>query len=331
MKLRTKTSYFQNLPEGEAPKRFWPGVFKYLYILLILCILASVGYFFAMRLIYFEGTGQVEVEKYTLSGLKSGRVTRLYKMPGESFKPGEALAVIELGQECRIDEPDMRPINMAYDIKKLEADLMVYRSQRSALKKIEKPDILYRALEVGIPVSSKKEDEDLIKEKDLLTKKIELLTAEIKVRKKELAELKDSLALGNSYSGCETETVFAPFEGTVDHITRKPNEFIGGGEPLITVMSKKAQAVIEAYVDWDTMKYLKRGKILTVTFPDGTKYKTPVSELTSAAAPSAEIIKKNYVPVESKLRILLLPQNEEDGNYWKHNDRVEVIVKGNRL
>jgi multidrug resistance efflux pump len=331
MKLRTKKSYFQNLPEGEAPNRFWPRAFKFLYFLILASIIVSVCYFFVVRVLYFKGNGQVEVEKHLLSSLKSGRLIRLYKSPGEYFNAGQILATIDLEQECRVMEPDIRPTRLAYDIKKMEADLRLYRSQRNALRETEKPAILYRALEIGRPVSSAKEEEEILLEKDRLGKKIELLAAEINVRKRELAELKTQLASGAYSSGCGTETVFAPFEGVVDHVTRKPSEFIGRGEPLLTVVSKNASVTIEAYVDWKVIKYLNEGETLAVTFPDGTKCQAVIAELASAATQSPERILKNYVPVESKLRILLVPENEKDSLYWINNDRVKVTVTGKRL
>lgn len=332
MKLRTKKSYFQNLPEGQAPVRFWPRVFKYLYFALLISIVAGILYLFAMRVFYFKGNGYVEVEKYILSSLNSGRVVKLYKLPGENFKAGQPLAQIDLDLECRIDEPDIRPTRLAYDIKKMEGDLRVYQSQLDALGEIEMPEyILYRALEVGKPVTSDKEEEEIRQEKDQLQNKIALLTAEIRVRKWELAELKRLLTKEKYYTGCESETVFAPFEGVIDHLTRKPGEYIGGGEPLLTVISKETRVTVEAYVSWKTMKYLDRGKVLTITFPDGTKTLGIISEFASAATQSVEKIKQNYLPVESKPWILLLPENEKDRQHWIDNDRVEVRVTGGKL
>ena len=334
MKLRTKKSYFQNLPEGQAPLRFWPRVFKFLYFALLISIAVGILCVFVMRAVYFKGNGQVEIEKHKLSALDSGRLVKLYKLPGEYFKAGQPLAQIDLDLECRIDEPDIRPTQLAYDIKKMEADLKVYRSQLDALEEIEiqMPEgILYRALEVGAPVSSSKEEKEILLEKDQLKKKIELLTAEIRVRKWELTELKRLLSGVKTSSGCETETIFAPFEGVVDHITRKQGEFVGGGEPLLTVISKKARVTVEAYVSWKTMKYLKRGKTLTVTFPDGTKTRGIITEFKSVASQSVELIKKNYLPVESKPWILLVPGNEKDRQHWIDNDRVEVRITGGKL
>ena len=331
MKLRTKKSYFQNLPEGEAPNRFWPRALKFLYFMLLFSIVFGIGYFFTLRLLYFNGKGQVEVEKHMLSTLKSGRLIRLYKSPGEHFQTGQVLAVIDLDQECRTIEPDIRPTRLAYDIKKMEADLRIYRSQLNALKKIENPDVLYRALEVGKPVSSSREEEEILLERDRLSKKIEPLAAEINIRKRELAELKAQLASESYSSACAAESIFAPFEGVVDHVTRKPSEFIGSGEPLLTVVSKEAPVTIEAYFDWKAIKYLDMEDTLTVTFPDGTKCQGAIAEIASAATQSAETLRKNYLPVESKLRILLVPENEKDSQYWKNNDRVEVTVTGKRL
>jgi multidrug resistance efflux pump len=331
MKLRTKKSYFQYLPEGKAPNRFWPSVFKFLYFIALISIVFGVCYFIIVRGLFFKGNGQVEVEKYMLSSLKSGRLIRLYKSPGEHFKTGQILAEIDLDQECRVNEPDIRPTRLAYDIKIMEADLRVYQSQLNALKKIEPPDILYRALEVGTPASSAGEEKEILLEKDRLLKKIELLAAEINVRKRELTEIEAQLALKTSSPVCATESIFAPFEGVVDHVTRKPGEFIGGGEPLLTVVSKDIQVTIEAYFDWKEIKYIDKKETLTVTFPDGTKCQGAITELASAATQSVNTLKKDYLPVESKLRILLVPENKKDSQYWINNDRVKVTVTGKRL
>jgi len=55
MKLRTKKSHFQNLPEEKTPRRILPILLKFFYYLMLLGVLGGLGYVVAMRYIYFTG------------------------------------------------------------------------------------------------------------------------------------------------------------------------------------------------------------------------------------------------------------------------------------
>lgn len=329
MKLRTKKSYFQNLPEGQAPKRFWPQVVKFFYLMLLIGIVAGVCYVVAMRFLYFKGNGLVETEKVILSSSKSGTIKAVYKSQGQSFKAGEILAEIELEKDCRIPEPDIRPTRLAHDIFRLEAEVDVFKRQLSTLKPIENPLVLHRALEIGSTNTMIRQEEQIQKEQNRLREKIALLTVEIKGKKAELSALRKELAPDQS-PVCQIEAIRAPFDGFIFHVTRKPDEYIGRGDPLVVAIPEGANVSIEAYLNWNLTRYIVREKVITVTFPDGTTSVGKVADFASAATNTVSQIRKNYMPVESKLWIRLIPTTDKDRLLWKQYDRMDINITGER-
>lgn len=303
---------------------------KYLYFLLLLSIVAGVGYVLALRFLYFRGNGQVEIEKRILSSQKPGKVKVVYRAQGEEFSTGDVLAVIDLDRDCgQVAPPDSRPARLAHEIKRLQAEHRVYRSKHSALK-LEAPDaVLRRALEIGTTDSARRESERIQREQQRLKEKMALLAAEIEVKKIELAALETELAV-TSGPACELETIYAPFDGVVRHVTRKQDEFIDKGEPLMVVLPDQAEVAVDAYFDWKVLRFVDQGDTMTITFPDGSSGQGTVAGFASASTQAPVRDRKNYVPVESKLLIHIIPQNDKDRLHWQQYDRMDVLVTGER-
>ncbi|MCP3942518.1 MAG: HlyD family efflux transporter periplasmic adaptor subunit [Desulfobacteraceae bacterium] len=329
MKLRTKKSHFQNLSEGRAPRRILPVVMKVFYFLVLLSILGGVCYLVLMKFLYFKGTGQVEIEKRILSSKKGGTVTFIGKVEGETFAAGDLLAVIDPGQECLEQIPDILPTRLFHEIQKIQAEYKVYQSQLGALESVQKKPVLYRALEIGQTNTSLRKLEIIQQKQERLKEKMALLAAEITIKKKELTVLEKHLTV-EADTTCDAEKLLAPFNGVVSHVTRQKDEYIDKGDSLMVVMPENALVAVEAYLDWQVLDYIDKGEIMTIIFPDGLATRGMVTGFTSAAMHSPQRFRKDYVPVESKLLVHLSPLNEKDAFFWKRYDRMDVRVRGER-
>lgn len=360
MKLRTKKSHFQNLPEGTPPTKFLPQLLRFFYYLLLLAILGAVCVILVKRYLYFTGTGQVEVSKVKISSEHGGTLQILHKGTGDSFAKGDVLARIRQEPGCiespplpevediveQVRRPDPRLIRLRYSILQKEAEKQLLQQRLSAVEgEIEKDQdtaILYRALEIG-DVISKRKNQEMIRNSRKLRDQINLLAVDIRLKKEELAMLElaeAELALLKRQAPppvtqelpfeCVYEDIVADFSGKVDHVTRKASEYLRKGEPLFVVIPENNAVVIEAYINRKNLRFLKEGEIMSVEFPDRTTSSGRIKEFVSSGRYHTERIKEDYIPVKTELLVTLIPTVESDKHIWQLFDRMDVRVKGER-
>ncbi len=328
MKLRTKKSHFQILPEGEPPKRVLPRIMKFAYYLLLLAIVGGVCFILLMRYMYFTGRGQVEIGKVKISSEHGGKIKAIERKVGDTFLPGDILAVVDLRRDCLKITPDIRLTRLDFVIQEKQSQYDLYTARLKELDAEQKTEILHRALEIG-DAASRRRNEEVVREVYRLREKTGLLAAEISIKKEELAILEQELLVTQDPT-CDVETIRSSFAGSVYHVTRRPDEYIKKGEPLFMVIPEGEGVVVEAFFDRKDLRYISTGGKMTIQFPD--KY-TSVGEITnyySVAKASPDRNKKDYLPVEAKLRVNLKPTTKDDRNHWQLYDRMDVKVKGER-
>lgn len=328
MKLRTKKSHFQNLPEEKTPRHILPILLKFFYYLMLLGVLGGLGYVVAMRYIYFTGRGQVEIEKIKISSRHGGTIQSIRRQVGEIFAAGDLLAEIYTGIECPTHQPDLRPVRLAHEIKLKQSQLDIYSNRKKALEAEVTADILPRALEIGDAFTIRKNHE-VQRETKLLKEKIDLLAAEIAIKREELAALKKALT-NTSEAFCGLEMVETAFAGSVYRVIHQPSEYVGKGEPFLIVTPEASNVFIEAYFDEKHIQYLVKGQTLVVEFPDRTTSKGEIVDYSSSASYAADRTLKDYLPVEARLRVDLKPINPSEAVRWRRYDRMDVIVRGER-
>lgn len=363
MRIRTKKSHFQNLPEGSSPARFLPQLLRFFYLLLLLAILVTVCVIVVRKFLYFTGSGQVEVAKVKISSEHGGTVDALFKRKGESFTKGEILARIKREPECIERAPleeetsvegvgaqptavrrDPRIVRLQFALRQKQAELQVLDEQLTDMTirgELEQDTaLLHRALEVG-DIISRKKNVELMKNSRKLRDKIKKLELEIELNKEELAALESvtqtlsmtkrpEAATIEPLARCEFEQIEATFSGQVDYVTRTSPEYIKKGEPLFVVVPENNNVVVEAYINRKNMPFLQKGKTLSIEFPDKRKSIGQVEEFVSSARYHTEKITENYIPVKTSIQITLAPVSELDRQIWRGYDRMDVKVRGER-
>jgi multidrug resistance efflux pump len=328
MKLRTKKSHFQNLPEGRAPRTLTPLLLKYAYYLALIGVVIGIIYVVGLRYLYFRGRGQVEIEKTKISSEYGGRIEAIRRQAGDSFSAGDILAVIDTGIECAPKPSDARLIRLVHDIELNQSELDIYTKRFKELADLQDLDILPRALEIG-NVRSHRQPQEISREMDRLKEKTDLLSAEIAIKRKELADLEKDLAARRD-AFCGLETIRSAFAGRVYRVMHRPSEYVKKGEPLFVLTAKEANVLVEAFFDRKDIRYLAGGRKMTIEFPDRTTSQGQVIDYLSSASYYADRTEKNYLPVEAKLRVNLKPVATEEIDRWKRYDRMDVMVTGER-
>lgn len=333
MRLRSQKSHFQNLPEGTPPAKLLPKILRLLYFLVLLCVVGALCSIFIKRFLYFTGEGHVEVARVNISTTSDGVVRLLNKTTGESFVKGDVLAQIWKGQSCTEVTPNIRLIRLKYEIKQQQYEHKLILDQlyqlETNLEASQETTILRRALEIG-DVSSRRKAEELML-RDLMNKQqsADKLLAEIKIKEAELALLDQEYASVKK-SQCEFEDIVATFSGTIDHVTRRTSEYLKRGEPLFMVIPESDSVAVAAYIDTKNLHFLDKGKQMTIQFPDKSAGVGEITEFVSSARSQAYLVKNDYVPVSTELRVTLKPLTEQDARKWRMFDRMDVKVKGER-
>jgi multidrug resistance efflux pump len=330
MKLKSRKSHFQTLPEGQAPRRLLPVLLKFAYYLLLLGVLFGLIYVVAVRYLYISGKGQVETEKRIIGSAYGGRIKTLARQAGDAFSVGDILAVIDTGIECPVVEPDMRPVRLAYDIRLKQSERDIYARQLKTLESSMADGILPRALEIGDAYTLRK-NQDSERDMQRLQEKIDLLSAEIAAKQQEMAILKQTQATpAKRTRGCGLEKLEVPFAGRVAHVVHQPGEHAEKGAPLFIVTPEGSAVFVEAFFDKKHLRYLGAGKAMTIEFPDRTTSRGTVVDYLSSASYYAERDRKDYLPVEARLRVNLKPADPADAALWRRYDRMDVLVRGER-
>ncbi|WP_457573349.1 HlyD family secretion protein [Desulfolithobacter sp.] len=328
MKLRTRKSYFNNLPEGNPPIRILPRITRLIYFLALFSIIAGVLYLLAMRIVFFTGRGQVEHQKTVLSSAKGGKIVQLVKTEGDFVVQGEVLAQIARPDECE-DGPDLRIEKLIYDIKSMQAKLAILQEQLKSRGQSVNTEILYRALEIGSASFRRKLKEQTVRE-EKLRKEVELLKAEITVRQKELVILQQLLSKPPDPS-CRYETIIAPFDGLVYLVKAKEHEYIRSGKPLFVLIADNAPVYIDAYTKGKYLQYITPGSQMTIIFPDRYQSIGRVEQISSSAQAVVKRQRKDYIPISTMIRIKLVPPGPEEEKIWQKYDRIVLKVRGRKL
>jgi len=273
--------------------------------------------------VYFKGTGIVEIDKTNLSPVHGGEITSLQVMAGDTVKKGELLATIKPSKNCI-----KKNNTIEY---KLKHDLSLLKFRKDSLEKqvnqisTEHNTYLQRALEVELSESH------LYPTHNKNLKKLELslenLNAEIAIKTNYLKQIK-VYNIPITSSNCANEYLKTPFSGLVYAVSAKENEFAHRGKPLITLVDKNKQVRIEAYLSNDYLEYLYVGKEISIQFPDKKQSRGIIKKIESNATLASERKWQGYDPVKTRVRATITPLSSASHQNWGNYDRMLVEIKG---
>jgi multidrug resistance efflux pump len=324
MRLRNRISYITSLPEKTATKRIKPKITRLLYFLSLGLIVIYLGYFIAGRFLYINGRGLVEVEKIQISSTHGGRIATLLAKEGQKIKKGGLIAKIDALKEC-VPEEDRALQKLKLDIGMNEQRLALLKAKQNELNKIQNSQIVRRALEFekrDTQYSSRSQNEYSKLGSDIiLTKK------EIELQRIQLKALKRSMYKRILPAECRTEVILSPYAAQVQVVWHRAKEFVNRGEPIVTLLRDHSSVRIVAYVKGDSLKHISPGKIIDITFPDGTKSSGVVKAIHSSAYSISEANWSSYDSPATELGVHLYPLSKDEEKIWKRYDRMEVQVR----
>ncbi len=330
MKLNNRKDFMTSLPEGEAPRS---KKFKYtvlLYFVGISFLVLYLIYALGIRFLFFSETGFVEVEKTTISSISGGRILSLTGEEGEKLRANEVIATIKSNLNCTqiaMANIDNRTENLRFDINSDKLQLKFLRDQIRQIKIEEKENQVFRALELTGEIFY--DSEKLLRDKRKLENEANLLNYKLKLQ---VARLQDMVIINaaEELPQCSHEAILLPFSTTIYSVQKRVNEVVTRSESIMRVIADDAPVRIDFYLNMDLHTSLEVGDVLQLELPGEIKSSGEIEAITSSALNIDRRIFDEYIPVTTKLRVLLKPLDTEQAAIWRSFDQKMVRVRGRK-
>jgi len=257
------------------------------------------------------------VDSVVLSASYSGNITSLTIQEGESIQKGALLLNIDPLQDCTASKQSPLQLKLTLDKQLKQERLQALKQQ---LNHSQANQTLYRALALG------QQKNDLTKE---LQSKINLLGQEIKTQTRLLQTLKQTRQKpSDTIPGCQNQAIVAPFNAVVRRVLKNNHEFIHQGEALIILENQQATVWIEGYLNEYDLKSVYVGQPLTIEFPDNNEGYGVIKRINATASAFAERKWHYYEPVDTQVRLFIIPADSQQSRLWKRYNLLRVQIKG---
>ncbi len=321
MRIRKRRSYLTSLPETVAPEKTVHKISHWLYLVVLLIVFGYFLYYLYLVLTGFEGYGQVKVEKTNLSSTIDGNLSNIAVSESQVVAKGELIASLTPAQICD-QKPDFQLDKLSYEIELKNARIDSLRQQLAGLRESADMLQLRRALEL---------DDDLydeIQQSEKLRFQLGLLIKERDIQQQLRRTLGMQLAVASVPKQCQPYSIVAPFDGIVKKILFNPQEFVKKGDPIVIYESFNAPVTIEAFLSKHELKNLAEGANVDIAFPDGRFGTGIIEAIHSTAYAFPKVQWEDYEPLDTRIRIKVIPIDQEQALLWKNYDLMRVRVEG---
>jgi biotin carboxyl carrier protein len=161
-----------------------------------------------------------------------------------------------------------------------------------------------------------------------MNRKRESLDHEILAAETHLKELSRWSRSEESAQG--PERVLSPVSGEVYKTYKQRGDPFKRNDIILTVIEPDATVSIEGYFPEKELKYVTAGKEVTVIFPDGRKCRGVIDTIFAAASSQPELLKENYIPIESGLVVAIRPLLAREAHLWRRYDRMDARIRLNK-
>lgn len=325
MRLRNRKSFMTTLPEDAPPVRRGARITHRIYLLVLLSLLVYLAYIAFDRMFFLQAWGQVEVEKIAISSSRGGRIETLVVGEGDRVPAGGLVARIAAPQECRSeDDPRVQRLHMDVQLSRSRISVLGDRL-RDRRARADELGGLRRALEIDTRTS--REARELADEVDQLEQELALARQRLRIEQQQAARLAANLAARPLAMECAREELRAPKDATVLYVGYKTSEVVTRAQTIVTLIPARPQVRVETYLDSDQLDAVQVGKKMTVEFSDGTKGRGVVEAIYSSAYRSAYREWQDYMPLPSRVRVHVVPENATERQRWLAYDRMDVRVR----
>ena len=325
MRLHNRKSFMTSLPDNNPAPRRGPNLTHRLYLLIVLSLVAYLGYLIYERVFFLEAWGQVEVAKVVVSSSRGGRLDSLSVKEGQAVDQGTLLGRIAAAEECDPEVPSrLRELRMQTQLTQSRAHRLQGTLQDKQ-EKVEEFSTLRRALEINNATSGqlRKLNEDIQE----LQRDLSQARQTLRIEREQSQALETDWTNRPPPPECSPEALRAPRDATVLHVAHQQDEVVTRAQPIVTLVPDDSPVRIEAYLDEDELDEVHVGKHMTIEFPDGYQSVGRIDAIRSSAYQAARRTKQNYVPVSTRVRLDIVPETAKARERWQMYDRMDVSVR----
>ncbi len=127
--------------------------------------------------------------------------------------------------------------------------------------------------------------------------------------------------------GLFDDQLITAHSGEVFMLFKQPGDLCSRGEALVSIQQTDPVVKINGFFPLHALTYIKPGKNVTVFFPDKHKSKGIIERVYSTALPEPKLIKKEYMPIEVKIKVEILPLKPQERALWKEYEQMDVLVR----
>ncbi|WP_448556101.1 hypothetical protein [Thalassotalea montiporae] len=329
MKLYNRKSYISSAPEGQSKESTPSKVTQWVYFVILAFMACYLLYLLIKPYFIISANGIVNIERSSLMSSYTGRISKLHIKETDEITSGQLIATLAPEKACLAENNK--------DLTKLQDDILVLTTKREALIKertyiksiISPSTAFYRALEINAELFREPNQNNILREKQWhsLGYEIEQLGQELNIMKQRLADLKQLDSQKPQDTNCMEKFIYAHEAALIAEIAFKESDYIKKGDILLNYKHTYPSVFITLFTSIELYQDIYNQPKLTVTFPDKSESIAKVKHIDStlSLSPSEPTSSEDI-----KLKVILIPENNQDISLWVKHERMPVTVRGVR-
>lgn len=302
-------------------------------------IIIGIGIFFLTRHLYkklawIQGNGMVLMQKVDVNFTEDIRVKNLYVQAGDTINQYQNLFSYTNNQFDNDATMQLNSISAAQsnqnEYLKIQQQIALKQNQLHLLKKqlrvLQQKERTHTKL-VLLDALPKTKLHEIQHNKTQTTLQIQWLQDELVL----LKQFKYKVHRTHTQQLTTQNTVLkstykSPINGIVGQLFKAPEEACYKTETVMTIHNPE-DIFINAYFKLKDLKYVKKGSLVKVIFPDRSTSigRIHMVYIATYAAPSE--FQKKYEPTERNLLVKIIPQQHEDTALWRSFYKLEVDLR----
>lgn len=337
--FRKNDTIFRYIREKNAPvkKRNYDRI---IYFVILGLILLFFGKYFFYKIFYVEAEGLVLMEKLEIRNIDDCRLVKIYAKEGdtvmrkdtlftfvEDIDASQGLSNFSVTRNPNSSWPqkDIASTEKAIEMAKMD----IKEAQRLSLKLTHIIAKSRNQVILGLQPKYKLEEYE---------NQLEEYHFEIERKRKELEYLINFLnelkildmrergfTSAIEKSGGKKAFLCPIDSGFVTSVTKKDFEIALKTEEILTIHKHK-EIIIKAFFDQGDYSYLKKGRRVTVEFPDGSTGRGEIKNIYTATTKLPEEFQKKYESTTRSLSADIVPISKEELSHWNYFYKMSVKI-----
>jgi len=324
MRIRNVRSGISDEPEEEPPKPLRAKIAYWLYILLLLGIVALGVWYGVVQYSSYDGRGHIRVDRNDIQAQRDGRLDKIFHAQGDTVEAGTPLFRVDPGAAAACDPSNRLELLQIRNEIRTDQLLLEQAQQRLNRFQTELEQVRERsALELQEELGEQKRLQENIFE---TRQEIDRLQDRIQRNQEEAGVVQNQTDQQDPQ--CIPYTVPAPRDGVVRQVHESTFAFVRSGTTIMSIAPTPVSAAVYAYLDTELQRYIRTGDTLTVRLPGDVESTGVIRRTYSSALEFRDVKYDVYRPHPSEVLVEIDPVGPQTNDRWQTLDRMDVTVQG---